>query len=433
MPSSQSMIRQSGKSIRLLYVIYSENLLQSGILRSQVQKMLSNMHQIYTVEDNSAPYSSANLEIIRLLSFVNPVSLIRRGKEWKLLKSDLLRAGVELRLRPLIAKPVWPWFLEVFGLLFCLPIILYEILSARINILHSRSYFASILANLSAKITHSKHIFDPRGPLPEEFVLNNVIKKGSGTYKFWKKVEGYLFRNCDAVITVVPYFREQFFSAGAKKVVFVPNRGNIEEFNHEAILARKIQKKADSTSPVLLFTGEKMDSTWYPPERVAQHFKHLKCIIPNLRLQLLTNQNHEFIRHRLVQSGIAKEDFSIDASKPSEMAARIARADLALLLGLTPAADWSVWPVKFAEYLGSGIPLIAEQEVGTDLTREIDKWGIGCVVDRNSPASYENAINIITNQGVYASNCIKYARKRMDLNKTAKQYFRLYKQVLADD
>ena len=112
------------------------------------------------------------------------------------------------------------------------------------------------------------------------------------------------------------------------------------------------------------------------------------------------------------------------------MASRIAGADLALLPSAYTFSQLSVWPVKFAEYLGAGIPLIVEREVGEDLSNQVEKWKLGCVVDQNSSESYAKAANLISDCDTYKKNCINYARKRMDLRKTADQYFRLYKQVL---
>ncbi len=391
--------------------------------------MLLKLYRIGNSDVKLMGDSNSKVEQIRLLSFVNPVSLVRERKKWKVLKAEMQNGGVDLRLRPMIVKPVYSWYLIIIGLLFCLPIIIIETKNSRSNVIHSRSYFASILSLISAKITDCQHIFDPRGPLPEEFVLNGVIRKGSITYKFWKRIEKHLFENSDAVIAVAPFFKNLFIREGAKKVVFVPNRGDTDEFFTASQFERN-QKKVDSESNILLFVGEKIDSYWYPPERIAQHFKYLKTCIPDLKLQVLTSQNHEFIIQRFKHSGLSTADYSVDASAPTEISSRIARADLALLLGLKPAADWSVWPVKFAEYLGAGIPLVVEREVGEDISREVQKWEIGCVVDRKTPDSYGMAADIIADHSTYSDNCIRYAQKRMDIKQTAQQFLRLYRQVL---
>ena len=83
MYSSKIKIDKPTNPVRLLYVIYGENLLYSGILRSQVRKMLLKLYRIGNSDVKLMGDSNSKVEQIRLLSFVNPVSLVRERKKWK--------------------------------------------------------------------------------------------------------------------------------------------------------------------------------------------------------------------------------------------------------------------------------------------------------------------------------------------------------------
>jgi len=281
--------------------------------------------------------------------------------------------------------------------------------------------------------------------MPEEMAMNRFWPRNRSTFKFWKWVEQRILSSSEAVIAVTPYFKEKFIGQGARKVVFIPNRSDVAHFlsssksssaskfnqnsiskNRTGIDLSNLHSKSFKSSPVLIFTGE-MDSVWYKPEQVAVHYLLLKREVPDLKLKLITRIDPEIIKNRIETAGVNSEDWSVEASFPSEIPSRICGASLGLILGLRPTGNW---PVKFAEYVAAGVPVAVERETGPHLTHEVEKWEIGVVIDESDPETYRKAAEVIVQRDEYTDRCQRYAVKRMDIARSAVQYIRLYRQVL---
>lgn len=405
---------QKFPKVRLLYILYNENLIFSGILASQVRKLLILMSD------------HPEMDSIRLMSFVNPVSLIRKREEWRSLRTELAVKNIILLLRPMFIPLRWSWILTFPALLFCLLFVLFDNYRFKSNVIHSRSYGSALVGLMASLLTGGIHIFDPRGPLPEEFALNGAWRRGGSNYRFWKWIEGILVRNSNAVIAVTPYFKELFRKQGARKAVFVPNRGDVGFFLDQT--AAEVQ----TGHPLMLFTGE-MQAIWNNPDRVAKHYLKLKSIIPDLKLKVITRREREFVEKNMREAGMNDKDWIHVSSSPRDMPANMNGCSTGLILGQKITGDnfyWTVWPVKFAEYVAAGIPVIVESNAGPQLIHEIEKYGIGAVIDENDTSSYHRAADLIKSSRDYRVICREYARRRMGISRSADQYIRLYRQEL---
>ena len=383
--------------IRLLYITYNENILESGILHGQVRRMLEYMAK------------RQDVEYIRLVSFISPRLWWQRRKGYERLVRQMADAGIDFRVQWMFAAQKWLWFAIPLIVGFCLPMTAIHLMKERFDVVHTRGYAAGLLGFISTRIVKVKFVFDPRGPYPEEMVGNRLWSKTGLTYRIWKAIEHLLICRGDAVVGVTPTFQEEFVRRGAKNTIFVPNRCDIDRFTPAA--------NVDMT---LLFTGE-MDSEWYNPRQIAKHFLRLKEIVPKLKLKLITRISPDFVRRELNLAGVSEDDWTLEASLPEEMPKRMASAGLGLIFAIR-------WPVKFAEYLAAGVPLVMVQGE-KHLTELVIKQHLGIVVDEDNPSSYQAVTELIQHRSEYADRCIRYARSNLDLTQTAAQYVELYQQL----
>lgn len=417
--------------IRLLYVIYGENVLDSGILHTHVRRMLELMSR----RDDVA--------YIRLVSFISPRLWSRQRHRYHDLKRNLADNNVDLRLYPMVAAQKWNWLAVPIALFTSLPFLILNVLSGRFDIIHSRSYMAGLLGFLASKLSRAKIVFDTRGEYPEEMAINGRWSVRGLTYKLWKSIENCLIRNCDAVIGVTPAFRDRYRACGAKKALFVPNRTETDRFKPKTLTSEELD------NPTLLFIGE-MESVWYHPEKIASLFLKLQAYAPTLKLKIVTHSPLEYVKTELEAAGLEEADFTIRSATPAEIPAIISEGTI----GLLPAHDnndsWSpevksliasgklklaiqytgLWHVKFAEHLAAGVPMIVESGVGDHLTRPTLKHGLGIVVNENEPHSFSAVSDIIKNRNRYSTNCVHFARNKLDLASTVRQHIRLYLQLI---
>lgn len=412
------------KPIRLLYITYNENVLDSGILRSQVRDMLVGMRKL------------PGVEYVRLLSFISPRLWLRRRRGYRRLVGELKERGIDFRFRLMPAAQAWRWGGIPLFIAFNLPVLLSHLIRGRINIIHARSYAAGLLALCGSKLTCIRFVFDPRGMFPEEMVLNNVWREGGQTFRIWKALEKKIIRDCQAVVALTPRLKRYYLERGAVKAIFAPSRLNVEPFNAAARKVADYQKN-------MLFIGE-MDAVWNSPQRVAMHYKRLRMIIPELKLKLITRKDHRIIEQILDKEGLERGCWTLEASQPEEMPDRMAGSGIGLAMAFQPvgrtflsaysSADGQNpsgnWPMKYAEYLAAGVPVAVEREIGEHITRAVERWKLGVVLDENDPNSYSGVVEVIRNRSEYTGRCTRYARMKLSISHTATQYARLYRQLL---
>ncbi len=395
--------------IRLLYLTYNENILESGILYTQVRRMLELMRQ------------QENIEQIRLISFISPRLWFRRRKGYIQLKQELSDSGIDFRLYWMFVAQSWLFWSVPICLLTSLPILLCHVLVGRFDVVHARGYMASLLSFLATKIRGSQFIFDTRGEYPEEMAMNGRWPTSGMTFRMWKFIEQYMVRYSDAVIGVTPTFKQRYISEGAKRSLFVPNRCEVDRFGVDSTNNSLYEE------PTLLFTGE-MSSTWNHPKRVAKSFLLLKKHISALKLKLITQRNPEFV-HGELKNSIRRSDYSLESSLPAEIPQRIVGSSIGLVLAIRHTGNW---PVKFAEYLSAGLPVVVDCQVGEQITVPVIKYRLGIVIDENDPNTYKAISDVIAHRSEYSTRCLRYARMKLDLSHTVRQYIRLYRQLIGE-
>ncbi len=102
---------------RLLYVTYNENVLRSGLLYSQVVRVLELMR------------ASGRIGPVVLLSIMSPQLLWRERRGFGELKRRLSRSGIHLIRFPMLIPQRWGWVTFPALLLWALPVILVALLA----------------------------------------------------------------------------------------------------------------------------------------------------------------------------------------------------------------------------------------------------------------------------------------------------------------
>ncbi len=399
------------RGVRLLYITYHENVLGSGILYTQVIEMLERLRSLE--EDAS----------IVLLSFMSPQLLWRERAGFKALGSKLENAGIRFIALPMLVPTPSPIGLQFFICLWLLPVLL-TALYYNSRVIHSRSYIAGMLGLAASTLLGVPLVFDPRGPFPEEMIMNGVWRRSSVTFRIWKKLEGLLIRRAGATIGVTPEFRDEFRRRGAQRSVFVPNRTDTTRFHNAVREFRESGPGRPGVRCELLFIGE-MFAVWNDPYLVAKHFIALLKHHPNARLRLITRAGIERALDYLAARGVDPSRVLHQSGAPQEMPRLMQGATFGLIFR---AVDiHSMWSVKFAEYLAAGIPIIVDRSMVGLPVEIIRRRRLGFIADPDRPDDYRIVDDILASWREWSDRCIEYARRRLDVRSTSRQFLRLYR------
>jgi len=107
----------------------------------------------------------------------------------------------------------------------------------------------------------------------------------------------------------------------------------------------------------------------------------------------------------------------------------LAVADWALLVLADFLTSETFLPIKFAEYLALGLPILTHP-ANRELVRLVENHGVGMVLDREQQAEALRN-RLLENLEVMRARCLEVAREQFDIDKFAGRYASLYRELAA--
>jgi glycosyltransferase involved in cell wall biosynthesis len=169
---------------------------------------------------------------------------------------------------------------------------------------------------------------------------------------------------------------------------------------------------------------------WYLTKETADFYAELKKADKTSFALILTQSNPQVIEPLLKERGLTTDDYFITKVPPSEISTYFSAADAALSFCKPSYSKQAASPTKNAEYLASGLPIIANRNVG-DIDTLIDDNRVGVFVSDFSPSSYLVAAKEIGKLGDISKRCREVAEREFDLEKVGgERYRRIYRKLM---
>ena len=241
--------------------------------------------------------------------------------------------------------------------------------ATRPQIIHARSYLPAAVARAARILTPgSRFIFDCRGLLGDEYVDFGHWQRGSFNYRLLKSAERYLFGSADAVVCLTERLSrwlrdEEQLVAAATPVAVIPCCVDMARFTVDET-ARARSRAALGASDdrfVLAYAGTL--GAWYCEPQMAELFAMLRRRRPAL-FAVFTRADSEKLRAELRRRGIAAGDVIVQSGSQHDMPALLAGADAAVSFAEPRFSKIASSPVKVAEYLAVGLPVVVNRGVG---------------------------------------------------------------------
>lgn len=295
------------------------------------------------------------------------------------------------------------------------------------EIVHCRSYIASMIGLAVKRRTGARLIFDMRGFWPDERVDGGIWTKESFPYRFFKRVERSLFLNADHVVSLTRSGVREFsafayLQGKLPPVSVIPTCTNLKLF-----------KPVDT--PRAGFTLGYIGSagSWYMFDDVARAVSRLFEMRPDARFLVLNKGGHEAIRRDLSAAGVDLARVELLESSFDKMADHISRMDAGIFF-IKPA--WSKrasCPTRMGEFLGCGKPCLANSGVG-DVEEVFEQSGTGIVlaVDADGQLASADIGNEISRLIKLAGaedvsrRCRETAEEHFSLEAGIREYSRIY-------
>lgn len=302
--------------------------------------------------------------------------------------------GVSLHTLRYHKRPTVPAKLldVVAGIIFAL----WLVARHRIVLLHARSHVPALIATVVGRLARRRVIFDMRGFLADEYVEAETWRRGAIIERVARIVERLLLRAADAVVVLTDRAQEALASDPAtravisrKPLVVVPCCVDLNLF----------QPREPDDTPTLVYAGSV--GTWYLLENMVSFFRELRSLRPDVFFLVLNRGQHADIHRVLRRSDLpagAVQVLSADFSKVPDILGRCAAGIVLLREGRSKIASS---PIKLAEYLASGLPVVINDAVG-DAPRLVAKWRAGVILralDREAMREAAKALDALLREG----------------------------------
>lgn len=292
----------------------------------------------------------------------------------------------------------------------------------QLRIVHARSYVAAVMALLVKRVIGSRFLFDMRGFWVDERVDGGLWPRHGWMYRVGKWVERRLLLGADRIITLTQASvrelgRLDYLHERTPQVTVIPTCVDLGRFHPRA---------APGGNFVLGYVGSV--GTWYLFQEVACAFALLRLRIPDARFLILNRNDHGLIHRALDSAGIPASAVDIIAAEHKDVPKLMAQMSAGIFFIRPVFSKQASAPTKLAEFLGCGIPCLANAGVG-DMTELFAEARTGVVVhgfDRESLAEgVDRLLELARDPGV-RQRCVQTAEEHFSLAHGVEIYRKMY-------
>jgi glycosyltransferase involved in cell wall biosynthesis len=409
------------KNRRVLYVSYNGMLSPLG--QSQVIPYLRQL------SDRGVRFT--------LLSFEMPKAYTPEGREQcKQLHEDLAAAKIDWHWLPYHKTP-------------SLPATAYDVLAGAryaarlvrdqgIEMIHARNHIAATIGLRLKQRFGIKLVFDVRGLMADEYFDAGHWRKESAAYRITKSFERRALAAADGVVTLTERIWpiiNQWEGLCSRQVIHavVPCCADLDVFRFKQADRDLRRRELGLEDRLVLVYSGSIDG-WYLTAEMADFFDELLKQKPAEHFLWLTTGSHDRIRSLMRERGIADRDFSVIETSSTEVPSYLSAADAGLAFIKPCFSKLASSPTKYAEYLGCGLPLIINADIG-DSDSLITREHAGVLVSDFSAEGYRKAIDAFTefvNRPEETRRRSREVAKRLfDVRRVGvERYATLYEQVL---
>jgi len=418
--------------IRILLISYN-SVMTSGILQSQVASLLKRLKSQYP--------EKLDFYLITAEKWDDLTNQPRKASFLKDMKSHGVNVYLVPKFLPSQLKQITKKesYFNLLKTLFCFLadmillglLSLWLILTKRIHILHARSYIPAMLALYLKKITGRKVVFDPRGIIPEELQLTKNWDSTNPQYLRWKKIEQKLLTQSDEVIVLsIPFSEHYQKMVPSLKPIIVPCAVDIDHFRPFTKKANELQISLGLQHKYLVLYTMGHFVPYQDFDSAIKIFQQISAHIPNAHFLVLTPDTAAV--SQALENKIPASSFTVLSASFDQMPIYISMAQIGLMVRIPSLITSVSSPVKLAEYLACGLPVIAQTGIGyTDQILSERKAGIILKSDALTDADLHWLSQLASPEyrASVSSDCILLAKSHFSWDLYLDTYFQLYSRL----
>lgn len=275
-------------------------------------------------------------------------------------------------------------------------------LKFKFSLIHCRGHFPAIPGYLFKLILKKKFIFDFRGLWADERVDNQSWDQKKffyrSIYSFFKYLEKIFFDNSDAVVVLtkrIKYFLINNNIVDEDKLFVIPCVADYDKFHIMSSYLINLQKKRLKLSSSDFIIGYFGSITKiYSPDKMISFFLMLKKKFKKPKILFLSDNFEYLINETKIKSYLDQDDYMMITPENSDLSKYYNICDATICFVIESFARIASSPVKLAESLACGTPVIVNRNVG-DLNFIIPKYYRDGLININIQSQLESSANKI--------------------------------------
>jgi glycosyltransferase involved in cell wall biosynthesis len=249
-----------------------------------------------------------------------------------------------------------------------------------VRLFHGRGTVAAAVALTCARLSRSLFFNDADGPLSDEYVDAGVWKRGSVPQRATAWAERRFLAGADAVAVLSEHRRAEVAAVSHSAVDVLPCAVDTQHFRREAGRAARLREELGLEGTVLVYSGKA--GGWYREDIVVDFAQAARNVLGEITLLVLTPDDPQ----RFLALAASRQVRCIVRSVDREdMPGFLSTGDAGLSFRLDTPSQRASSPIKNAEYLACGVPIVTTPGAG-DYPELAVQDGVGVVL-RGSDAS----------------------------------------------
>lgn len=278
-------------------------------------------------------------------------------------------------------------------------------------VLFGRNPISLCCLGLAALRRRTRLILDYRGVLSEEYVLQGKVARRSWLHRLLRQLEGWALGRADGILCVSERLRRRcrgWHPEAARNAVVIPCCYDPHLVRRDDMTVERLRAELGvdpARDFVLVYSGSL--SAWNRPDLILAAYGAVRTVHAGAKLLLLTGSAAEARAIFGRETGVI-----IRSVAHADIQHYLALADLGLLLRDRSAVNRVASPVKFAEYLACGVPVLVSPGVG-DCPGIVERESVGYVLRCDFP--WERVLGEIRAQrDTFRTRCLDVAARYFD-------------------
>ncbi|MGN6163665.1 MAG: glycosyltransferase [Flavisolibacter sp.] len=305
-----------------------------------------------------------------------------------------------------------------------------------IDLVHCRSYIASIVGLDVKKKSGIPFLFDMRGFWADERIDGGIWKLSNPVYRviynYFKRKEKQFLLNADHVVSLTQNAKEEILSWKLRStelpVTVIPCCADVNLFDAGKIVPEDQQKlrtelNIGPDTPVLSYIGSL--GTWYMLKEMMTFAKVFQDVYKNAVFMVLTGEPEQMVLDAALQSGVNTANLRVKKVSRHQMPLYISLSTISLFFIKPAFSKKASSPVKQGELMAMGVPVVCNNAIG-DTEEIVKKYKSGIVIHEFSLPAYNQAIKEMRNTAFDQQQIVQGARDYFSLEKGVQLYGQVY-------